>query len=120
MIKKWDKFNESISYKDLVIHRSQLDDRVQWYIMQKDGLSFIKAYRYFDMPEILSICDLTVREENRMNNLGSYLLDSVEDLAIKLGCEWTYLQAEKDSWMESWYSRRGYEPTEGDWMRKKI
>jgi GNAT superfamily N-acetyltransferase len=97
-------------------------------IMGKTGNSFARAYWYHDDKDSVYLNWLTVSQESRKQGIATELQKIREEIGRKIGAKCAYLQAENQSWMQSWYLRRGYliaddnQPNEDNlvWMRKEI
>ena len=85
-------------------------------------------YYYNDDPSILYFSNLYVDEKYRNKGIGSKILNFVFNYAKKNGYRDIILNVIKDSWMQKWYERNGFEYIEdadGEysgnvWMIKNI
>jgi len=97
-------------------------------IMGKTGNCFARAYWYHDDKDSVYLNWLTVSPESRNHGIATELQNIREEIGRKIGAKCAYLQAENESWMQSWYKRRGYLiaddnlPNEDNlvWMQKEI
>ena len=81
-------------------------------------------YIYHDDPDVAYIGNVVVYKKMREKGFGSILLDFVEKIVAKFGCNSYILKAAKESKNYDWYKRRGYIDYTQDkniefiWMRK--
>lgn len=69
--------------------------------------AYANLYHYNGYSEIY-ICNLFVKEDCRGKGYGNKILRKALALSKKLGYERIYLWAEKDSWLQKWYEKKGF------------
>jgi len=79
-------------------------------------------YQYDD--DTLYLSSVFVEECSRKRGYGSKILKAAEEVAKTLGVSKIRLKVERNTWMEEWYKKNGYEHlcSEGeyDWLEKRI
>jgi N-acetylglutamate synthase-like GNAT family acetyltransferase len=112
--------------RDFLIHKTSYDNVVDYYyIMDNDAGSFGMAYLYRDDLESIYLEAISVSSNLRKKGRGTQILLYLENLGRTLNCNYVYLWVLKDSFMERWYKKSGYEyynekDEKNIWLRKKI
>lgn len=65
---------------------------------------------YDTCPSVMFLSTLIVNEECRKQGIGTAILEEVEKIAKKSGCDVISLQVTHNSWMKDWYLRKGFIP----------
>lgn len=94
-----------IDYKFNVTHSPTVEG-YNSIITESNGYGTITSCRYTLNPEITCICNLKVEPPYRNKGLGNALMNLCENPHVS---DTVMLWVEKDSWMQAWYERRGYE-----------
>jgi GNAT superfamily N-acetyltransferase len=84
-----------------------------------------ECYIHEDVPNVIVLQGLYVSPEFRRNGIGLKLQLARENFGRAIGCSLSMLYVEKDSWMEKWYAKRGYEFSSHKennyiWMQKDL
>lgn len=94
-------------------------------IMGKDGLSYFRIYWYSDDEKSIYLEGLSVTVQR--SGIGTHLLECAEKIATSLDASTIYLWVAKETWMQDWYVRKGYEYSSeyeeepnAIWMKKKL
>lgn len=93
---------------DFVFHKHTEDWGTLFYIMERSGLAFARAYTYNDDISHIYLDMLSVDVCARRNRIGTKLQEIREQIGRELGATKSCLFVEKNSWMHDWYKRRGY------------
>ena len=94
-------------------------------IMEEKGRAFGRIYWYNDDNSSVYLDMLSVKKNSRKKGLGTLLQNIREKIGIKSGAKISWLSVDKNSWMHTWYMRRGYTDCEYNvneenmiWMKK--
>jgi len=77
-------------------------------VMEKRGKGFARTYWFNDDTGTIYFDWLSVDESERGNGIATELLNAHIEVAKKFELE-SMLWVEKDTWMQKWYKRRGYQ-----------
>lgn len=82
-------------------------------------------YWYHDDNKNIYISSLKVKTNIKQQGFGTKLLDNIEKIGKCLGATFSCLWVEKNSWMQEWYKRKGYEDyidknKKYIWMKKRL
>lgn len=129
-------FEHEITKKDsgfkeeYIGHVGSFFDREVFFIMNKNGNSFVSLYTFYDTSkkeyEDIYISYLSVHSYSRKKGLGTEIIKLCEKIATELNTKFLYLAVIKDSWMQKWYEKLGFEyDCECDlenhiWLKKKL
>ncbi len=87
-----------------------------------DVLSRFAFYQYDN--EILYLSSVFVRDSSRKHGYGSKILKAAEEVARTFGISKIRLKVERNTWVEEWYKKNGYEylSSEGkyDWLENRV
>lgn len=72
------------------------------------GFAFVMITVSDDNKDVAIIHDLVVHESRRRKGLGDKLLNEALNEALNMGADVIRLSVEPGSWMEGWYSSRGF------------
>jgi ribosomal protein S18 acetylase RimI-like enzyme len=90
--------------------------------IKDDVLSRFAFYQYDD--DAIYLSSLFVRESDRGHGYGSKVLKAAEEVAKTFGISKIRLKVERNTWMEKWYKKNGYEylSSEGkyDWLENRV
>lgn len=79
-------------------------------------------YQYDD--DIFYLSSVFVEECNRKHGYGTKILKAAENVAKTFGVSKIRLKVERNTWMEEWYKKNGYEylspDGEYDWLEKRV
>ena len=95
-----------------VIHRNDAFYGKTSTIILADGYACVMVSVMDETPEVAVIHDLIVHSTRRGEGLGRALLESAEEEAKEMGAEIAALSAKPGSWLEEWYTRHGFHPTD--------
>ena len=89
--------------------------------IKDDVLSRFAFYQYDD--DTIYLSSLFIRESNRGRGYGSKILKAADEVAKTFGVSKIRLKVERNTWMDEWYKKNGYEyiSAEGkyDWLEKQ-
>lgn len=115
---------------ELIRHDRENDWGSDSLLMEKHGFGFCRVYFLKEEPGVGYIEGLNVSEKFRYKGLGSLLLKECEKICIENFCPVVKLFCVKDSWVQEWYERIGFEfyadePCDEHhkhfvWLQKKI
>lgn len=90
--------------------------------IKDDVLSRFAFYQYDD--DTLYLSSVFVKEYNRKHGYGTKILKAAEDVAKTFRVSKIRLKVERNTWMEEWYKKNGYEylSSEGkyDWLENNV
>lgn len=125
--KDWEEVLQKFTSPEIIHNYYKGDDFQHVILMLDSGVGIIRVYQYFDDQELVTLDMLNVEERYRNKGIGKKLMEWGEKIGKNLGVKYIYLQVEKGSWMEKWYSRLGYkfdklneEDPKWIWMKKGI
>ena len=101
------RLNEIIP-KGFIYNYNKTKDGVYYTIMSSNGWALGTIYFYFDDATTLYLAGLSVEELHRGCGLATKILDIFEEFGTEAGYKCLRLEAEKDSWVQDWYTRRGF------------
>lgn len=78
-------------------------------IMAVDGKASCWMYSPKDDPGVITFENLFVSQDVRKEGRGHELLSFCEKVAMEHGFYKIDLRVERDSWIQKWYEREGYE-----------
>ena len=81
-------------------------------------------YTYKDEPKMLYLSNLFVEESSRNHGYGTRILEATEEVADVFGANFIRLKVKKDSPVNEWYRKHGYElnctEDDYDWLEKDL
>lgn len=90
--------------------------------IKDDVLSRFAFYQYDD--DTLYLSSVFVEECNRKHGYGTKILKAAEEVAKTFGVSKIRLKVERNTWMEEWYKKNGYEylspDGEYDWLENRV
>ena len=90
--------------------------------IKDDVLSHFAFYQYDN--DTIYLSSLFVRGSDRRHGYGSKVLNAAEEVAKTFGISKIRLKVERNTWVEEWYKKNGYEylSSEGeyDWLEKRV
>ena len=92
-----------------ISHQRKETEGVSIMFMEEKGRAFGRLYFYDNDSTMVLLSDLSVSPEDRKQGIGRQMQEIREQMAINSSATTAYLWVEKDSWMQEWYRRRGYE-----------
>lgn len=88
-------------------------DKTEWGIVKRfsneDNSIRFALYTYNDDNETIYLSNLFVNESLRKNGYGNRIIEWVFDYAKSRSFKTIILNVVKNSWMEKWYERKGFE-----------
>lgn len=88
-------------------------DKTEWGIVKifsnEDNTIRFALYTYNDDNEIIYLSNLFVNESLRKNGYGDRIIEWVFGYAKSHSFKTIILNVVKNSWMEKWYKRKGFE-----------
>ena len=87
--------------------KDRIEGAIYYDVFYQSGS--IRLWISDENPRKLFLSNLMVQPEDRNKGIGKALLDYSEKAAKRLGMKRIALKVRKDSWMENWYKRIGYQ-----------
>lgn len=113
-------------FQDFIYHFNKTDWGYSIRLMEKRGLAFSRVYWYNDDNTTVYLDSLSVNESIRKQLIGTRMQEVREMIGIMIGATSSCLSVSINSWMHSWYKRRGYydlcpdETGKYVWMKKQL
>lgn len=83
-------------------------------IITEDASAYVMITIFSEREHIAAIHDLAVLKERRGEGLGSAILEEAILEAERMGAKVAVIGCEKNSWLEEWYTRHGFETIEDE------
>ena len=121
--KRYEKYLLSF---DCIAHFATYDGAQSIAIMDKNGAGFLRMSWYYTDDKAILLDSLFVEKHAREKGLASLLMQMCEVICRDMEADKVCLCVLKDSWMESWYARLGYQQINFQldpnyiWMQKNI
>ena len=93
----------------MIIHKNTWTWGQTHTIVFKCGVGLVSVSIYNEEPDVAWIHGVSVIEDYRRQGIGTRILQLAEEEAVKMGAHTVKLSTLRESFMEDWYKKSGYE-----------